>query len=143
MLAEIGVDQGRSASVLFESAKQTGSSLILVDSWESVLIDNYYKVKKLADLYPAVVTAIHREKSVDAAAHSDVELSLVHIDAHHYDDWPTSDCEAWLPKLKSGGVACFHYVGAGFLAVTRAVNDYCERWEDLGNWDSLAIRRKP
>ena len=145
IIAEIGVDQGRSASLLFEAANQTGASLILVDSWESVLIDNYYKVAKLRGLYPSVVTAIWREKSVDAAAQIDAEIGLIHIDANHYDWNPALDCDCWLPKLKSGGIACFHDYGEGssFPAVTAAVDSRTAEWGDLGVFDGLAIRRKP
>ncbi len=143
VIAEIGVDQGRSASVLFEAAAQTGASLILVDSWESVLIDNYYKVKRLREFYPSVVTGIHRMTSVDAAHAIDVELSLVHVDANHRDWYPANDCDAWLPKLKPNGIACFHDYHQSWPSVIAAVNSRTRDWEDLGVWDSLAIRRKP
>ena len=143
VIAEIGVDQGRSASLLFEAAKQTGASLILVDSWESILIDNYYKVSRLRDLYPSVITAIHRELSHDAAKRINTELDLIHIDANHYAWNPNNDCYAWLTKLKSGGVAAFHDYHESWPAVIAAVDKYCGGWEDLGVWDSLALRRKP
>ncbi len=76
---------------------------------------------------------------------------MVHIDAHHGDgngvcdpeSGPFIDCAAWLPRLKHGGVACFHDVGSTFPAVDAALAEYTAGWEDLGTWDGLAIRRKP
>ena len=142
-IVEIGVDQGRSTTILFNIAREKHANLILVDSWESILIDNYYKVGKLRDQFPDVTTAIWREKSADAAAHLDVDIDLLHIDAHHYEGGVDVDCQVWLPKLKSGGVVCFHDYASTFPAVTEAVDACTEDWEDLGAWDSLAIRRKP
>lgn len=139
-VVEVGVDQGRSASVLLAAAPK--ASIILVDSWESVLIDNLYKVKQLVMVFPALST-VWRMDSVVAAEHLDLPIDLIHIDANHYGDHPRHDCESWLPKLKSGGVACWHDYGTGFPDVTWAVNHATEGWEDLGVWDSLAIRRKP
>ncbi len=142
VIAEIGVDQGRSTSLLLEAAAQTGASLILVDSWESVLIDNLYKVERLRGKYP-VVAAIHRLDSIVAAKELDCTLSLIHVDADHRGVQPANDCYAWLPKLESGGVALFHDYHESWPDVMAAVDKYCGSWEDLGVWDSLAIRRKP
>lgn len=123
------------------AARLTGAEVVLVDSWESVLIDNMAKVQKLADRFDGHVTIINA-KSVDAAHLVSGPIGLIHIDANHYDDNPGNDCEAWLPKLVSGGVVCFHDYGS-FPAVTAAVDKHTAGWEDLGVWDSLAIRRKP
>lgn len=143
VVVEIGVDQGRSTTILFNVAQSTQADLILIDSWESVLIDNYYKVCKLREQFPSVLTSIWRERSADAAMHLYVAIDLLHIDAHHYEGGVDIDCRLWLPKLKSGGVVCFHDYASTFPAVTDAVNKYTADYEDLGSWDSLAIRRKP
>src|SRR5438309_10588354 len=44
LIVEVGVDQGRSTSTLLYAAKISGSRLVLVDSWESILIENMHKV---------------------------------------------------------------------------------------------------
>ena len=144
-IAEVGVDQGRSASILM-AASQPGWVIALVDSWESVLIDNKFKVQAMLKQFPreqfGLGWIIHAPSKV---AGEDVKdpLNLVHIDANHYDHHPAEDCEVWLPKLVSGGLACFHDFEASFPAVTEAVNKYTKEWEVVGNFESLAIRRKP
>ena len=144
IFVEVGVDQGRSASVLLHAARIFGASVYLIDSWESVLIDNLWKVQSMAiNNFPDVLCHVINKKSVDAAREVVGLIDLIHIDANHYDDNPAKDCEAWLPKLRSGGVACFHDYGATFPAVTEAVDKYTAGWEDLGIYDGLAIRRKP
>jgi predicted O-methyltransferase YrrM len=143
MVVEVGVDQGRSASLLLTAAEFTHATVVLIDSWESVLIDNWYKVKKLTEEF-RVPVVVHRERSVEAADKLlGLEFDLVHIDANHYGESPSMDCAAWLPLLKSGGIACFHDVGCTFPAVDAAVEKYTAGWEDLGVHDCLAIRRKP
>lgn len=144
-IAEIGVDQGRSLSVLLNARRGNPTLFVLVDSWESVLIDNMDKVKKLLAGTPNYM--LLNMTSVDAAVGWHGHLDMIHIDAHHHDDTdkggPTLDCEWWLPKLKIGGVACFHDYYPSWPDVTAAVDKYCAGWENLGDWDSLAIRRKP
>ena len=144
LMVEIGVDQGRSASILLAAAAQTGARVILIDSWESVLIDNKYKVQKLCDSFPGSKTVIVHGKSEWAEKlWMDGEADLIHIDANHCDDNPDKDCSLWLPKLKSKGIACFHDYDSSFHAVKVAVDKHTEEWEDLGVYESLAIRRKP
>ena len=157
MVAEVGVDQGRSATVLLLAARETGAHVLLVDLWPSVLGENRIKVSnRLQEEFPDVSWSICHAESVVASTliSPAVSFSLIHIDANHYDDGPARDCATWLPKLRAGGVACFHDYGVGiggggggdmnmFQAVDDAVNDYCAGWEDLGAWEGLGIRRKP
>lgn len=141
-IVEVGVDQGRSASLLLHAARQTGAFVTLVDSWESVLIDNKAKVERLIAQFPDVHVTLYHMFSVPASRFVE-SFGFIHIDANHYDVHPGEDCAAWLPKLESGGIACFHDYNSSFPAVTEAVNFYTEGWEDLGVWESLAVRRKP
>ena len=150
-VAEVGVDQGRSASILLAASKPAWI-IALVDSWESVLIDNKAKVELLLRKFPRaprhkrevfglgwIIHAPSRQAGEDVKD----PLHLVHIDANHYDNHPAEDCEVWLPKLVSGGIAAFHDYEASFPAVTEAVNKYTKGWEVVGNFESLAVRRKP
>ena len=150
-IAEVGVDQGRSASILLAASKP-GWIIALVDAWESVLIDNKAKVEALLKKFPRAPRANREQFGLGWIIHApskvagqDVKdpLHLVHIDANHYDQHPAEDCEVWLPKLVKGGLACFHDFEASFPAVTEAVNKYTKGWEVVGNFESLAIRRKP
>ena len=141
VIVEVGVDQGRSASLLMAAVGEKQIAVILIDSWESVLIDNKAKVEALSNRFPCPVVIIHG-KSTGSSALCTGPIDLLHIDADHYDGI-AQDCEKWLPKLKPGGVVCFHDYESCFPAVTEAVNKYTAGWDHLGNWDGLAIRRKP
>lgn len=139
---EVGVDQGRSASILLFAARARFAKVTLIDSWESILIDNYVKVELLAAKIGGNVD-IWCKSSAEAAAEFKEPIDLIHIDANHYAPNPDNDCALWLPKVRSGGIACFHDYDSTFVAVKPAVDKHTEGWEDLGVFDGLAIRRKP
>ena len=139
-IAEIGISSGRSATALLLAARHTGSKVILVDNWQEHF-DTVSEILKTE--FPDVSSEIHFLSSVEASKEIDNTFSLIHIDANHCGDGPEQDCVAWLPKLQSGGIACFHDYGANFEAVTQAVDKYTAGWGNLGDWESLAIRRKP
>ncbi len=144
-IAEIGVSYGRSLSVLLQSAIQADALFVLVDTWENGA-ENLASVKEL--LRTLQPNCMLLEMKSTAAAKIFVEpLDLIHIDAYHFDNipdaGPSMDCELWLPKVKSGGLACFHDYDSCFPDVNIAVDKFTAGWENLGAWDGLAIRRKP
>lgn len=145
MIVEIGVDQGRSASILAAVSERTKSVLMLIDAWESILIANKDKTEKMIkENFPAASFTIAHGRSEDIAKTFCFPIDLLHIDANHYEGGVDVDCEAWLPKLKQGGVAMFHDYGGTFPAVTEQVDYWTKEMglEDLGVWDGLAVRRR-
>ena len=144
-VAEVGVDQGRSASIIMAASKP-GWIVALVDAWESCLVDNKLKVQEMLKQFPRTEFGhpwIIHAPSAQAGADVKDPLHLVHIDANHYDGHPAEDCEVWLPKLVPGGIAAFHDYDSTFIAVKPAVDKYTEGWTVVGNFESLAVRRKP
>jgi len=155
LIVEIGVDRGRSSSLLLAAAAQTGAEVVLIDSWVSVLRDNYYRVVEMTKHFPTVKCVVLFESSegviqiLDHESFKDLkqDIDLIHIDGNHDFHGISFDCKNWVPRVKSGGFACFHdYTppeAKQFFAVKQCVDIACEQWENLGEWDSLAIRRKP
>jgi len=146
LIVEVGVDQGRSASVMVAAAEKTGARVVLIDSWPSVLADNAAKTNRMLTAFPDARVEVLWMTSAEAAKTAllrDAIVNLLHIDAHHYLPEIQIDCESWLPKLPPGGVVCFHDYGSTFPDVTAMVDRYTSGWVDLGVWDSLAIRQKP
>src|SRR5215471_5085863 len=142
LVVEVGVDQGRSASILLHNAQWNHSKVVLVDSWSGILVENMYKAVNMTANFPNANCSVIRALSVDAARDWS-GIDLLHIDAHHYKGGVDVDCQAWLPLVRPGGLALFHDYASTFDAVTEAVDEYTNGWEDLGAWDSLAVRRKP
>ena len=150
-IVEIGVDQGRSSSLLLHISQEHGTDLWLIDSWESCLVDNFHKViKMIAKDFnhdgwreKRVRKVVHAKAADMAGKFDDDSIGLLHIDANHYEGGIDVDCKLWLPKLQRRGIVCFHDYGATFDAVTKAVDHFTKGWGDLGLWDGLAIRKKP
>jgi hypothetical protein len=146
MIAELGVNEGRSLSLMLQGTVGRHPSFLLVDTWGSVPPENRFKAEGLVKAF-AVNYLLMQMKSTEAAKAFDKPLDLIHIDAYHFDNipdgGPSLDCEMWLPKVKPGGVACFHDYNSCFPDVNIAVDKFTAGWEDLGVWDGLAIRRKP
>ncbi len=146
-VVEVGVDQGRSASMLLAALHKTiPAHVVLVDSWESVLIENKAKTEKNLARFmndENLLVGVCHAKSEEAAVFVHPSIDLLHIDAHHYHPSIDIDCETWLPKVKPGGIACFHDVGATFPDVDEAMAKYLKDWEPLGVYDCLGVWRKP
>jgi len=137
-MLEIGTLKGRSASVLAAAAAQTRSTLVCVDP-------SVTEAAETLGTYDIPLILL-RMSSLDAAGILNLTYSLIHIDGAHEDSpdaGPRVDCRIWLPRLRPGGFACFHDYGMEFDDVTKAVDHYTTGWEFVGNFERLAIRRKP
>lgn len=155
-VAEIGCAEG------FFSADMCAwglSELIMVDLWEphpefpgdagnpKAWHDrNYAAAMERVKSYPVRVL---RGPSVGMSGLvMDGTLDLVYLDACHSYDCVTADLEAWLPKLKKGGVMAGHDFINEDYGVFRAVGDFCggrrkinvikeDKDEDAGFWFSV------
>lgn len=153
VIVEIGVYCGRSSSVLLQAAQASGALVELIDPWVWMGDDAkalFYKTV-LRDFARTTRFNVHEMSSQDAAERLSISaIGLLHIDGDHQEDGVRHDCENWLPRLKSGGVACFHdYARKGadgveevFPGIRAAVDQYTAGWEDLGVVNTLAMRRK-
>jgi hypothetical protein len=143
LMVEVGVLDGRSASLLLQAAETTGATVYLVDCWKWMKNHAVYTMQ-VVDVFPEVKKAILYMYSHDAVNHISHPISLLHIDGNHEEVGITMDCQLWLPRLAPYGVACFHDYGSpDFPGIKRAVDHFTTGWEDLGVWETLAIRRKP
>jgi predicted O-methyltransferase YrrM len=146
---EVGVNRGGSATMLLGAARETGAKVFLIDSWVSVLRDNKEKVKEYIKEHFADIDCeiLHMDALEGARVIKDKvgEIDLLHLDADN--GWKSNleeNCEAWLPLLKSRGMACiFDYNSHSFPDVKKIVDKVCEGWEDMGVAGALAVRRKP
>jgi predicted O-methyltransferase YrrM len=139
-VVEVGTSWGRSASLLITAEHARKYRLVLVDNWP--VIEELDRVREMCDRMNSSATIIHMD-SVAAAALVVGEIDLLFVDGNHANDGPSRDCESWLPKVKSGGIACWHDYGGNHVDVAPAVDAHTQGWERLGNFDSLEVRRKP
>lgn len=119
--AEVGVDIGNHALDMLDYLPGL-SHLTLVDPY----IDDDKKAETVMSIFKHMPTTFMRMRSVEAARFiKDHSLDFVYIDGDHSYKHVIDDLNAWLPKIRIGGVLCGHdYAGGHCPDVYNAVNDF-------------------
>lgn len=130
--AEIGVERGRFSKVLCKA--NPGLTLLCVDPWEAYpgyrdhvgqdRLEGFYEETR-ARLRP-FGCIIRRAFSLEAAEDvADGSLDFVYLDANHSRPHVEADIEAWVPKVRVGGVVAGHdYCAGDGYGVIDAVTAY-------------------
>lgn len=127
-LAEIGVWKGELSRMLWSMAST--EYLLLVDPFNaaSTGMTEYKTQKEMDAIYETllrdkpVTTQIMRVPSIEAARYvSDASLDFVFIDALHTREAVTEDINAWLPKIRNGGMIAGDDYSSRFPGVIKAV----------------------
>jgi predicted O-methyltransferase YrrM len=137
---EVGGYKGKSTA--FMAVEILNSEKIIkfdcVDTWEGSpemkrggefqdhdVVNNTLYEKFLYNIQPVkkIVNPV-RHTSVDAAKlYEDNSLDFVFIDADHSYESTREDIDAWLPKIKNGGIISGHDYSKNWPGVVRAVNE--------------------
>jgi glycosyltransferase involved in cell wall biosynthesis/predicted O-methyltransferase YrrM len=128
-VVEVGAYTGQSAAYLATELHNLGSSckLDLVDLYYAGSLD---KVRTSLAPVKHIVDAYHQGYSWDEASHyEDESLDAVFLDADHAYESIRKDIDAWLPKVKIGGIICGHDFTPHFEGVIRAVTETFDKWE--------------
>ncbi len=140
-LVEVGIQHGRSTSILAQVARDAGHKLFLIDPMpESTFCP---MMDHLGVAYHLVAL---RTEDVPAALLPEV-IDFVHIDGDHSADGITIDCLRLLPRVRRGGYACFHdYRQQSLPEVEPTVNKFvCNgtgEWKQVSFTHSLLIVRR-
>ena len=138
--AEIGVYVGYYSRVLLDIIPNL--NLLCVDSWEPKTRREraYQLALEILSRYPNATVV--RGKSVDVAKTvEDETLDFVFIDADHSYLSVKDDLEAWVPKVRKGGIVSGHDYfepQSGNLGVIQAVDEYVKDHQyklQLTDWD--------
>lgn len=132
---EVGAWKGKSAAYMAVSIANSGKQIKfdVVDTWlgstehqddELVKQDLLYQ-EFLANMAPVkdYYTPVRMTSLEAAAQYPDESLSFVLLDASHTYEDVKADIQAWLPKIKSGGIIAgddYHHTWPG---VVEAVNE--------------------
>lgn len=135
--AEIGVHRGRYSEILCQA--MPGLKLLAVDKWTRHWGKAYPDA--VARLEPYGVTVV-RAASIDAAVEvQDGSLDFVYIDAEHSYEAVRQDLQAWVPKVRDGGMVAGHdyyYTRSGNGGVIEAVDEFVKENRytlHLTDWD--------
>ena len=124
VLVEVGVWKGHSISFLAKKIKQLGydAKIYAVDLFEDTIDEDWNKnlkgeISVISQIYNKVLDNIQvREMITDlkgvswemANKFDDNSVDFVFIDAGHDYDSVVKDINAWLPKIKKGGIISGH-----------------------------------
>lgn len=125
---EVGVALGQSVAYLAVELINRGAPCTLD------LVDQYTEgtAPVIAYLSPVkqIIGDLHKGMSWDAAAnYKDQSLDFVFIDAGHTYNDVKKDIDAWLPKIKIGGIIAGHDFCNEYSGIIQAVTDTFDYWE--------------
>jgi len=143
--AEIGVQRAEFSTHLL---RNWPGKLYLIDPWRHQQRDNYHDVANVSDEehlanYQAALDNLRpfpdryniiRDFSPGAARHfKDGGLDFVYLDGNHSEEAVLADLEAWLPKVRAGGLVSGHdFMDStgrlGDIRVRAAVTEFVRRW---------------
>lgn len=118
-IAEVGSWKGMSTAVFAKTSRNFNGCVFAIDHWkgnngvphhkQSQVVDVFtvfrdnMQILGLNNVFPLVMDSLKA-----ASVFGDHSLDLVFIDADHTYRAVRADLEAWIPKVKSGGIICGH-----------------------------------
>ncbi len=150
VFVEIGVQFGRSLSVLSIAAQETNSMVDGVDNWgEDVSSEARTHIKAKIEKYGWETNLIEMKshQAVREFKGANPLIYLLHVDGDHTYNGVTLDCIDWCPLVEVGGYVCFDDYGHDSLPdVYSAVTDYMAdhpEWKFVGRYgNKLGIFKK-
>jgi hypothetical protein len=148
LVVEIGVEFGRSTSVLMQMAGHRSFRVHLIDpflTYRDLPLQAQPQTAAMGMItnagYPVT---LHVRRSGEAANAIPGNLGCVLIDGDHTTKGVQTDCQLYLGKVAQDGYALFHDYGRGSLPeVTSVVDGYLQLgWERVNQVGSLLIARK-
>lgn len=144
---EIGVQFGRSITVLGLVGKERGYHVRGVDNWqEGVSKEAHKHIQDQILKYDMPIT-LFSMSSTEAAGLMDFQkFDLIHIDGDHTFDGVKTDIQLWSSRVKKGGYFVFDdYQQTGLPDVRRAVNTFVSEqdFRFMGTFgDKLGVFKK-
>ena len=162
LLVELGTDRGESYFAFCQSAAEnhTATRSFAIDHWRGDSHAGSYDEATFTDVdahnraHYAAFSTLQRTSFDEALERFAPEsIDLLHIDGHHTEEAVRHDVEAWLPKLRPGGILLMHDIavrGRGF-GVWKVWAEMTERGRSaafaappgLGIWEKPPMRTRP
>lgn len=143
-VVEIGVWAGKSSSAILQASRIKKFHVDLVDPWVWMETKGEPLFHETAKHFTDCDYRVFKKYSEEAAGMISGPLDMVHIDGDHQLDGVLRDCDLWLPKLKPGGLACFHdYGNDGLPDVKKGVDKSVADWKVVELANTLLCVRKP
>lgn len=162
LVVELGTDRGESYFAFCQSAleNRTGTRCFAIDHWQGDSHAGSYDETTFADVtahnrlhYEGFSTLLRTTFDEALQRFGAESIDLLHIDGHHTEEAVRHDVEAWLLKLRSGGILLMHDVtvrGRNF-GVWKVWEELTARGRSftfaqppgLGIWEKPPMREQP
>lgn len=145
---EIGVQFGRSLSVMGLVAKERGFDIRAVDNWlEDVSVEAKPFVQEMIMKYDMPVTLLSMDSKEAAGFLDFLKFDLIHIDGDHTYEGVKTDIELWNKRVKKNGYMIFDDYGHDSLPdIYKATQEFFtdnKEWEFVGRYgEKLGVFRK-
>lgn len=162
LLVELGVDRGESYFAFCQSAleNETATRCFGVDTWRGDQHAGGYDETTFAQVsehnranYELSSALIRSDFDAALARFEQESIDVLHLDGLHTEDAVRHDIEAWLPKLRPGGILLLHDVdvrskGFGVWKVWADLQQQGRSWTfhdgpGLGVWQKPPAARLP
>ena len=162
LLVELGVDRGESYFAFCQSAleNETATQCFGVDTWRGDQHAGGYDETTCAQIsednranYESFSTLIRSDFDDALARFEEESIDVLHLDGLHTEEAVRHDIEAWLPKLRPGGILLLHDVdvrnkGFGVWKVWTDLQRQGRSWTfhdgpGLGVWQKSPPARLP
>lgn len=115
VIVEIGSYVGASSCFLAEGGSKQSAHLFCIDTWQNEGMsegprDTFKDFQQNTRAYQTMITPL-RGKSIQVVTGFSQQIDLLFIDGDHSYKGCREDIEAWLPKMKDGGIVIFHDYG--------------------------------
>lgn len=132
LIVEVGVQFGRSTTVLAEYQKERPfTKVIVIDNWvETPEAEKHFlsQIKK----HNWNLEVLSMDSAEASKLIGDRKIDLLHIDGDHRYEGVLADCENFIPKVRKEGIVCFDDYGHPNLdGVKKAIGDYIEKTDSL------------
>lgn len=143
-VVEIGVYVGRSASIFLQLQPELDLDVHLIDNWSWHQPQAQHRfVDMIVPRFNEVPFTFHKMLSTHAVRKFVPGVHLVHIDGWHDLPGIEPDCQAWLPIVRSGGLAAFH--DSDCEPIKYCIDKYVKQqgWSFVSEGGRTTIWRKP
>ena len=147
-IVEVGVEHGRSTSILAQVSNEIGHGLYLIDPFINKAVAPGFLTMMLEIGAPFHLYVMRTKDIIDPFINDrppDFRIGLLHIDGDHMRGNVVIDCQILLSLVARGGYACFHDYGRPSLPDVKPVVDAYtknERWEEVGTFGTLHIVKR-
>lgn len=138
----IGAGTGTSALAILEQRPDLMETFTTVDISRGSPLGGLRNERNAFD--NAGIALRHKQvlsDSVQAGQEFVGDIDFIFVDGNHTYEGVKGDIQAWIPKVKNGGIAAFHDYQPAYPMVKRAIDEFMSEHEEISYVRSMKVFR--